>query len=123
MKLRFISPTLHGVIDYSAAVALIAGPFLFNLGQSHPMAKWLSLAIGVAVILVSLNTRYRYGVFNTIPFDGHLAIDLSAATTFLVAPLIWDFQGVDFYYYLANAAVVYLVVAFSASKTTDLAHN
>ena len=117
MKLRFISPTLHGVIDYSAAVALIAGPFLFDLGQSHPLAKWLSLVIGVAVVIVSLNTQYRYGVFNTLPFDGHLAIDLFAATTFLVAPLIWGFEGIDFYYYLANAAVVYLVVAFSASKS------
>lgn len=115
MKLRFISPTLHGVIDYTAAVALISSPFLLQLGESNPMAKWLSIITGVAVIVVSLNTIYRFGVFATIPFEGHLAIDLLAATTFVIAPFAFGFSGIDFYYYIANAAVVYLAVALSSN--------
>ena len=112
MRLRFISPTVHGIIDYSAAVALITGPFLLGLGQ-NPIAIWLSVVVGITVILVSTNTIYKYGLFNTIPFDGHLAIDLAAATTFALAPFIFGFSGMDMYYYLANAVVVFLVVALS----------
>ena len=116
MKLRFISPTLHGVIDYSAAVALILGPFLLGLGESSELAKWLSVATGVAVILVSSNTIYKYGLFSTIPFDLHLAIDLLAATTFAIAPFLLGFEGIDSIYYIANSAIVFLVVALSDNR-------
>lgn len=119
MKLRFISPTTHGLIDYSAAVALIAGPFLLGLGESSPIALWLSVIIGIAVIVVSTNTIYRYGIFNTIPFDGHLAIDLAAASTFAIAPFIFGFKGIDLYYYIANSVVVFLVVALSDNSTNN----
>ena len=117
MTLRFISPTLHGIIDYSAAVALIVSPFLLGLGENAPMAKWLSVLTGIAVIVVSTNTIYKYGLFKTIPFNGHLAIDLGAATTFAVAPFLFNFEGIDLYYYIANAVVVFLVVALSDNCT------
>jgi len=117
MNLRVISPTVHGLIDYSAAFALITGPFLLGLGASSPIALWLSVVTGIAVIIVSTNTIYKYGIFNTIPFDGHLAIDLMAATTFAAAPFIFNFQGMDLYYYIGNAVVVYLVVALSDNCT------
>ncbi|GAB4248645.1 MAG: hypothetical protein Tsb0034_28050 [Ekhidna sp.] len=120
MKLRFISPTIHGVIDYSAAVALTVSPFLLGLGDSNPMAKWLSVTVGIAVVIISLNTIYKFGLFNTIPFNGHLAIDLGAATTFAIAPFLFNFSGLDLYYYIANAVVVFLVVALSDNCTESV---
>ena len=113
MKLRFISPALHGIVDYSAAAALIASPFILGLGNSSPLAFWISVITGIAVVLVSLNTIYRYGVFKTIPFEGHLAIDLTVATTFMILPLTLGFSGLDAYYYWGNAAAVYLAVSLS----------
>ena len=99
MRLRFISPTVHGIIDYSAALALITGPFLLNIGADNPTAKWFSVIVGIAVILVSTNTIYKYGIFKTISFDGHLAIDLMAATAFAIVPFLFEFEGIDLYYY------------------------
>ena len=116
MKLRFISPDLHGVVDYTAAIGLISLPLLLGLGETHPAALWLSVVMGGAVVLVSLLTDYRLSMVNTIPFDAHLAIDLAAATTFMLAPFIFSLEGLDAYYYWANAAVVYLVVALTESK-------
>ena len=113
MKLRIISPTVHGLIDYSAAVALIASPFLLGLGSSTPVAFWLSIITGIAVILVSTNTQYAYSLFKNIPFDGHLAIDLAAATSFAIAPFLFGMTGLDLVYYVTNATVVFLVVALS----------
>ncbi len=120
MELRFISPTFHGIIDYSAALALTAGPFILGLGESSPIALWLSVIVGIAVVFVSLNTTYKYSLFNNIPFDGHLLIDLGAATAFITAPFAFGFEGIDMYYYIANAAVVYLAVSLSESDNKIL---
>lgn len=116
MKLRFISPTLHGVVDYGAGAGLIALPFILGLGDSHPVALWLSVATGVAVFAVSVLTDYRYALLRKIPFEGHLTIDLLAATTFMAAPFLLGFEGLDGHYYWVNAAVVYLVVALTENK-------
>ena len=113
MRLRMITPTLHGVIDYSAGIGLILVPFLLQLGESNSMAIWVSVAMGGAVLVASALTDYRLGLLRTIPFDGHLAIDLAAATDFMLTPFVLDMHGLDMHYYLANAAVVYLVVGLS----------
>ena len=121
MKLRFISPTNHGLVDYAAAVALITLPFLLKLGISSPVAIWLSVITGFAVILVSGITDYRYGLLKLIPFSGHLAIDLTVATGFIAIPFVFGFTGLDAAYYWINAAVVYLAVAFTAETPVIVA--
>jgi hypothetical protein len=121
MKLRFISPANHGLVDYAAAVALITLPFLLKLGSSSPAAIWLSVITGFAVILVSGITDYQYALFRLIPFGGHLAIDLTVATGFIAIPFIFGFTGLDAAYYWINAAIVYLAVALTAEKTVVVA--
>lgn len=116
MKLRFLSPTNHGIVDYVAAIALIAAPFLLNLGTSNPMALWISVVTGITVIIVSVATRYQYSLLKIIPFGGHLALDLLVATAFMFVPYLFKLQGLDAAYYYINAAVVYLVVALTASE-------
>ena len=69
MKLRIISPTTHGIIDYSAAIGLITAPLLLGLGSSSVLAFWISVATGIAVVIASSMTSYRYGLFQVIPFD------------------------------------------------------
>ncbi|PCE66616.1 SPW repeat domain-containing protein [Sediminicola luteus] len=114
MTLRFINPTMHGLADYSAGLGLIAAPFLLNLGTSAPLALWFSILTGIAVIAASLLTDYKLGLLRTIPFEGHLAIDLLVAITFMILPFAAGFSGLDAYYYWVNAAVVFLVVALSS---------
>ena len=113
MKFRFISPTLHGFADYSAGIGLILLPNILGLGDSSPLAYWLSVASGIAVLLASGMTNYRLGIFRRIPFQGHLAIDLVVAIAFMASPWIFGFTGMDADYYVFNAAVVFTVVALS----------
>lgn len=115
MKLRFISPTTHGFIDYAAAIALVIAPLLLGLGSSNPAAVWISVTTGIVVVLVSVSTNYRYGVLKMIPFEGHLALDLLVATGFMLLPYIFKMEGLDAAYYYINATVVYLVVALTAT--------
>jgi hypothetical protein len=116
MKFRFLSPTNHGIVDYVAAIALIAAPFVLGLGSSNPMAIWISVASGMAVVIVSAVTRYRYGLFKLIPFGVHLLLDMLVATAFMLVPYLFKLEGLDAGYYYINAVIVYWVVAVTASE-------
>ena len=92
MKLRFITPTLHGVADYTAGLGLIVAPFLLPLGETSSIALWFSVATGLAVLAASLLTDYKLSAYRLIPFQGHLAIDLVVAVTLCLCPSSLDFQ-------------------------------
>ena len=113
MNIRFLTPTWHGLVDYLAAVELLIMPFVLRLGASAPLAKWLAVATGLAVILVSLLTNYKLGLVRIIPFRTHLVIDALVATAFVVAPFVFRFTGLDAWFYWLNAAAVFVVVAVS----------
>ena len=49
MSYRFITKSIHAyVIDYPFATVLIAAPFVLKLGQSEPVAMWLSTESHIA---------------------------------------------------------------------------
>jgi hypothetical protein len=120
MKLRFLSPANHGIVDYFAAFALLIAPFILKLGSSNPFAFWISIVTGIVVIMVSLTTKYRYSAFKIIPFGGHLTLDLLVATIFMLIPFFFTLRGIDEAYYYINAVVVYLVVAVTASESLSV---
>ena len=125
MSIRFLTPTRHGVVDYLAAAALLTMPFVLGLGASSPLAKWLAVGTGLAVIVVSLLTDYRYGAVRVLPFKGHLAIDTAVATAFALAPALFGFTGLDAWFYWLNSAAVFVVVALSVpseASTPSPAH-
>ena len=66
MKLQFLTPKLHGLLDYAAAGGLIVFPFLLNLGSESPIALWLSVAAGAGLIGYSLLTDYAFSVARSV---------------------------------------------------------
>ncbi len=119
MKLRFITPTLHGIADYSAGIGLILAPFVLNLGQGQSIAFWFSVLTGIAVIGASLLTDYKLAAIRLIPFQGHLAIDLLVAVAFMILPFAFGLTGIEAAYYWFNATVVFLVVSLSSIDTNN----
>lgn len=114
MDIRFLSPRLHGIVDYLAAASLLTLPFILGLGETQPIAKWLAVGTGAAVVVVSLLTDYRYGAIRVLPFWGHLVIDAAAASAFAIAPALFGFTELDAWYYWLNAIAVFAVVGVSA---------
>lgn len=45
--MRFFTKTIHAWLDYPLALALVSLPFLFGLGGSHPLARYISPVVGV----------------------------------------------------------------------------
>ncbi len=118
MRPQFVTKSIHAFLDYPVAIALIALPFWLNLGESHPMALWLSVGTGIAAFLLTLLTDHQLGVIRVIPYGVHLAVDFAVGVTFAVAPVALASNGIDAGYYWANALAVLTVVTLHKAEAT-----
>ncbi len=117
MNIRFVTKPIHACLDYPVAASLMVMPFLLHLGTSHPLAKWLSVATGVAALVLTFFTNHRLGVIRIIPYPVHLVVDFMVGAVFVIAPLLLGFAGLDAGYYWANAAAVLTVVCLHKPET------
>lgn len=113
-KIRFLTPTIHSVLDYAAAAGLILFPFVLGFDGT---ALWLSVAGGAGLVIYSLLTDYAFGAIAVFSFKTHLALDLTAAAAFVAAPFIFDWTGLVMGYYFVMAAGVVIVVALTNPGT------
>jgi hypothetical protein len=109
-SIRFISGSLHGLLDYAAALFLIAAPLILNFQATSPLALWLSVFAGLLLIAYSLIIDYGLSLFKIIPFNMHLALDALAGIALLIAPFLFGFEGLIRWFYLLNGIVVELLV-------------
>jgi len=118
MSFRFITKSIHAyLIDYPVAMLLIAGPFVLKLGQSGPVAMWLSVVVGVAALLLATLTDHPTGLVRIIPYWLHLWIDRTVGVVFVIAPFAFKFAGLDaWYYWILAAAVLLTTSVFNAPE-------
>ena len=109
-NVRFVSGSLHGMLDYAAAFVLITVPLLLHFQTTSPLALWLSVATGVLLVAYSLVTDYGLSLVKWIPFITHLILDALAGLAFLIAPFLFGFEGLIRWFYLVNGAIVLLLV-------------
>src|SRR5262245_51934410 len=109
MSIRFVTKTVHAYLDYPVALSLMATPYLLGLGQTNPWATRLSLAVGIAALILTIFTDHRTGLVHLIPYWLHLIVDRIVGIVFLAAPAVFGFTGLDAWYYWANGIAVLLV--------------
>ena len=120
MNVRFVTRRVHAWIAYPVAISLMVMPFVLGLGAQNPIALWLSVVTGVAAFVLTLLTDHELGVFRVLPYWFHVAVDRIVGVTFVAAPLLFGFSGMDAGYYFANAAAVLLVTfVLNASESTE----
>ena len=115
--MRFISPRIHGFLDYAVAGALITTPLLLDFAATSVAAAAMSIAAGVGLVAYSLPTDYSAGVRNFISWKAHLTLDAVAAVAMLGAPFVFGFEGIPRGFYLSVAAAVLMVVATTQLQT------
>ncbi len=120
MSLRFVTKRIHAYLDYPVAIALMGMPILLGLGASNPVAFWLSLITGIAAFALTLLTDHHLGMFRVLSYKLHLTVDGLVGITFVLAPLIFGFTGLDAAYYWANGITVLIVVSLHKSETDVL---
>ncbi len=111
MPFKFVTKHIHAYLDYPVAIALFALPFLLGLGESNPLAFYLSVITGVAAFVLTLLTDHHLGVVRILSYKLHITVDALVGITFLAAPFVLGFSGLDAYYYWANGAAVMFVVS------------
>lgn len=121
MPLRFVTRTIHAYLDYPVAAALMGLPFLLSLGESNPLALWLSVATGAAALVLTVLTDHHLGLIRVLPYKLHLTVDLIVGITFLAAPFLFGFAGLDSAFYLLNGAAVVAVISLSAPEEAEAA--
>ncbi|MCV0427799.1 MAG: hypothetical protein K5905_20270 [Roseibium sp.] len=119
MNIRFVTKTMHAYLDYPVAFGLIALPMLLNLGQSSPLAFWLSVVTGVAALILTILTDHETGLIRVLPYSFHLIVDFAVGVVFLAAPFALGFSGIDFAYYIVNALAVLTVVSLHKPEMTE----
>jgi hypothetical protein len=112
MPFRFVTKAIHAyVIDYPVAIVLIGAPFVLKLGQSSPIAMWLSVVTGVAAFLLAAITNHQTGLIKLVPYWMHLWVDRAVGLVFIIAPFVFNFTGLDAWYYWVLAAAVILTTS------------
>jgi len=97
--LATIIPTrVHAVLDYSIGVLLIAAPWIFQFADESSAAKWISIVVGVVIILQSSITNYEGGFLgHAVSMRMHLVLDALIGIFLAVSPWLFGFadQGAN----------------------------
>ena len=91
--MRFLSTRVHGMMDYAMGILLLASPYLFGFATGG-VKQWLPMILGVAMIGMSLLTRYEWGAMRVIPMPVHLTIDGLSGALLAVSPWLFGFAGI-----------------------------
>jgi hypothetical protein len=91
--MRFLSTRVHGVMDYIMGILLLASPYLFGFATGG-VKQWLPMILGLAMLGMSLLTRYEWGAVRVIPMPVHLAIDGLSGALLAVSPWLFGFAGI-----------------------------
>lgn len=114
--MQFITKKIHSYLDYPVAISLMVLPFVLGLGETNPIAFYLSLIVGIAALGLTILTDHQTGLLPVISYRLHLLIDSVVAVLFVVAPFIFSFEGLDAYFYWINGAAVLLVVSLHKNE-------
>jgi hypothetical protein len=80
---------LHGLIEYVAAVAFIAAPFVLDFASDSATA--VSVVVGVVVLVVAATTDGPTSLVDQLPVSVHVALDYALALFLIAAPFLFGF--------------------------------
>ena len=113
MRMRFLSPKNHSLLDYSLSGAMIMFPLLLNLGTQSQAALWLLIIAGIFHAAYSAATDYPCGVSPVISYRAHLLIDAGMSMLLMSAPCVFGFPMVATVYYFVIGGLGLLLATVS----------
>jgi len=79
--MKFISPKMHGIIDYLVVIFLLASPTIF--GFTGLLATF-TYALGIVHLLLTILTDDSLGLIKVIPFTFHGTIEFIVGIALIV---------------------------------------
>lgn len=118
--MKFVTKEIHAYLDYPVALGLMIMPFVFGIGATNELATWLSVATGVAALVLTILTDHHLGLIRVLPYSFHLLVDGLVGVAFVVAPFLLGFSGIDFAYYLVLGLTVLVVVGLHKPESAPI---
>src|SRR3954453_7148342 len=106
----FISPVVHGVLDYPLAAILIVGPLVLDFDSRA--ATWIAVVFGIGAAVLAVGTAWPTGIVRVIPPLLHGYADIAVTVALVVLPFIVGFSDDT------TALVSYLVVGAAVLPAT-----
>src|SRR3954451_24585256 len=90
MSRGFVSPQVHGVLDYPLAAILIAGPLVLDF--DYKAATVIALVFGGGATVLAVATAWPTGIVKIIPPLLHGYADIAVTVALIVLPFIVGFS-------------------------------
>jgi hypothetical protein len=110
-----IPTRIHGILDYTVSLFIIASPWLLDFHQSGT-ATWVCIVLGGGAILYSLFTDYEAGVLKRLPMPVHLGLDAVNGALLAVSPWLLAFTETTWKPHLVMGLLELGVVALSRRR-------
>ena len=112
LRRGWISPRVHGTLDYLLAAALIAVPLAVDFDDDT--ATVLMLVLGGAASLLAIGTNWATGIIRILPPVLHGVADIAATIVLIIAPFVLGFTDDTV------ATVLYVVIGAGGLGATLL---
>ena len=86
-----LSTRIHGILDYTVGVLLIAAPWILGFADGG-MESWVFVGAGVAALIYSLFTDYELGLVRRIQMPVHLWLDGISGVFLMASPWVFAFD-------------------------------
>jgi hypothetical protein len=110
-----LSTRIHGVIDYLTGAILILAPYLFGFSTGG-VEQWIPQLLGLAILGMSLITRYELSVAKIIPLPVHLGVDFAGGLLLAVSPWLFGFADVIWWPHLLIGLMEIVVAAITERR-------
>ena len=97
--MRFIPTYAHAAVDYLVGLILIMAPFVLGFADNGP-AQWVPMALGAAILIMSLITNYELSLAKVIPMPLHLGVDAVGGLLLAASPWLFGFADQVFWPHL-----------------------
>lgn len=111
-----ISLRTHNMIDYLAGFLVALSPFALGMADI-PAARHALMSLGLAHIVYSLLTNYRFSIGKMIPLRLHMAMDATGVVLVMCAPFIFGYgsrlNGFQIFFHFIFAITFWIIVVIS----------
>jgi len=116
--MKFISPKIHGLIDYLVVIFLLVSPSFFGFTG---LVAVFTYALGVVHLLLTAVTNYPLGIVKIIPVSFHATIEVLVGIVLIVLAytLFKDNpQGSKLYYVIFGTVILltWLVTDYTGAQ-------
>ena len=112
--MKFISPKIHGIIDFAVVLFLIASPVFFGFDN---FVAIFTYALAIIHLILTLLTDFSSGIFKVISFPLHGTIELIVGVALIIlAFTLFKDTGTGKIFYICFGAAVLLTWLFTDYK-------